>query len=146
VLVEGRIVQVGTPTDLISAPATSFVADFTGANLLVGNARPRSDGLTDVVLDDGTVLASTEHGAGRVGLVVHPWDVTLSRAQPADSALNHVRAPIAGVVRLGNRVRVRIGPLTAEITAASAERLELREGDMAVATFKATGTRLVPLG
>jgi molybdopterin-binding protein len=39
-----------------------------------------------------------------------------------------------------------VGPLTAEITPASAERLGLREGDAAVASFKATGTRIVPLG
>jgi molybdopterin-binding protein len=42
-------------------------------------------------------------------------------------------------------VRVRIGPVTAEVTAASAERLELARGGAAFATFKATGTRLVPL-
>jgi molybdopterin-binding protein len=42
-------------------------------------------------------------------------------------------------------VRVRIGPVTAEITSASAERLALRAGETAVASFKATGTRLLPL-
>jgi len=146
VLVDGKIVQVGTPAELIAAPATSFVADFTGANLLVGVARPRRDGLTEITLDDGTVLAATEGGEGRVGLVVHPWEVTLSRELLQDSTLNHIHGPIAGIVRLGNRVRVRIGPLTAEITVASAERLDLREGDVAVASFKATGTKLVPLG
>jgi molybdopterin-binding protein len=42
-------------------------------------------------------------------------------------------------------VRVRIGPLTAEVTAASAEKLELVRGGTAFVSFKATGTRLVPL-
>ena len=46
---------------------------------------------------------------------------------------------------MGNRRRVRVGPLTAEITAASAERLGLKEGDVVVAAFKATATRLTPL-
>jgi molybdopterin-binding protein len=40
---------------------------------------------------------------------------------------------------------VRIGPITAEVTASSSERLELARGGVAYATFKATGTRLVPL-
>jgi molybdopterin-binding protein len=48
-------------------------------------------------------------------------------------------------VPVANRVRVRVGPLTAEITHASAERLGLRQGEPVVASFKATGTRLVPL-
>ena len=46
---------------------------------------------------------------------------------------------------VGNRRRVRIGPLTAEITAVSAERLGLKECDVVVAEFKATATRLTPL-
>jgi hypothetical protein len=35
--------------------------------------------------------------------------------------------------------------LTAEVTAESAARLGIREGDTLVATWKATATRLVPL-
>jgi molybdopterin-binding protein len=59
--------------------------------------------------------------------------------------VNHVRGEIRSLVELGNRVRVRVGPLTAEITAASSERLGLREGEPVVASFKATAARLVPL-
>jgi molybdopterin-binding protein len=69
----------------------------------------------------------------------------VAREAPTDSAQNHVTGPIASLVPVANRVRVRIGPLTAEITAASAERLGLRQGEPVVASFKATGTRLVPL-
>jgi molybdopterin-binding protein len=56
-----------------------------------------------------------------------------------------MRAPIESIVPVGNRRRVRVGPLTAEITAASAERLGLKERDVVVAEFKATATRLTPL-
>jgi len=49
------------------------------------------------------------------------------------------------VVEVGNRVRVEIGPLTAEITRESATRLGVVEGAELVASFKATATRLVPL-
>ncbi|HZR91941.1 MAG TPA: ABC transporter ATP-binding protein [Gaiellaceae bacterium] len=145
VIVDGRIVQLGTPAELIARPQSPFVADFVGANLLLGNATARSDGLTDVTLDDGTRVVSTDAGHGRVGVVVHPWEVTVARELPADSTLNHLRAPIASLVPVGNRLRVRLGPLTAEITASSAQRLDLREGDLVVASFKATGTRLVQL-
>jgi molybdopterin-binding protein len=46
-------------------------------------------------------------------------------------------------VHVGNRVRIRIGDLTAEVTEASVEKLGLAVGSRAVASFKATGTRLV---
>jgi molybdopterin-binding protein len=42
-------------------------------------------------------------------------------------------------------VKVRVGPLTAELTAASTARLGLAPGQVVVASFKATATRLVPL-
>jgi molybdate transport system ATP-binding protein len=145
VLVEGRLVQIGPATELVATPADPFVASFTGGNLLPGTARRGSEGLTEVALDEGGLLFSTDAIAGRVGAVVHPWEVAVARQAPADSALNHVTAPIAALVPTGNRVRVRIGPLTAELTAASVERLALRPGEIVVATFKATATRLVPL-
>ena len=48
VLVEGQLVQMGSAADLVAAPTTPFVADFTGANLLTGRARATGDGLTEV--------------------------------------------------------------------------------------------------
>jgi molybdopterin-binding protein len=39
---------------------------------------------------------------------------------------------------------VRVGPLTAEVTAVSVQRLGLAEGEVVVASFKATGARLLP--
>jgi molybdate transport system ATP-binding protein len=145
VIVDGRILQLGQAAELLAAPADAFVASFTGANLLHGTARPGADGLTEVVLDTGGSMYSADGGEGRVGLAVYPWEIALARSQPADSAVNHLRGAVRSVVVLGNRVRVRVGPLTAEITAGSADRLELREGEPVVASFKATASRLVPL-
>jgi molybdopterin-binding protein len=62
-----------------------------------------------------------------------------------DSALNHVSAPISSLTTIGNRVRVRVGPLVGEVTSTSAERLGLERGQIVIASFKATGARLVPL-
>ena len=56
---------------------------------------------------------------------------------------NHLSGEILSLVRMGNRVRVRLPFLTAEITASSAERLELRTGQSVVASFKATQARLL---
>jgi molybdate transport system ATP-binding protein len=145
VIVQGRIVQIGRTEELIAEPASPFVAEFTGGNLLHGIARATSDGLTEVVLVDGTRLVSTDAASGEVGVVVYPWEVALARELPLDSTQNHVRGRIESLVPVANRVRVRIGPVTAEITAQSAERLALKEGEVAVASFKAAGTRVVPL-
>jgi molybdate transport system ATP-binding protein len=145
VLNEGSLVQLGTSAELIAAPASPFVAEFTGANLLVGWARRTTDGLTEVELDSGQLLVSADEAEGRVGAVVHPWDISLARERPADSMQNHVAGTIESVVPVGNRLRVRVGPITAEITERAADSLALREGDRVYASFKATGARLVSL-
>ena len=145
VLNDGSLLQLGTPTELIAAPASPFVAEFTGANLLVGWARRTVDGLTEVELDGGQTLVSADEAEGRVGAVVHPWEISLARERPTDSMQNHVAGTVESVVPVGNRLRVRVGPITAEITERAAEALDLREGDRVYASFKATGARLVSL-
>jgi molybdate transport system ATP-binding protein len=145
VLVEGNLRQLGTPEELVAAPADPFVASFTGANLLRGHAEVLDDGLTAIRLETGDVVYSTDRARGEVGVAVYPWDVAVGRVQVDGSALNLVAGDVASIVPVGNRVRVRVGPLTAEVTAASAEKLELARGGRVYASFKATGTRLVPL-
>jgi molybdate transport system ATP-binding protein len=145
VLVEGKLRQLGAPEELVARPNDPFVASFTGANLLRGHAERLDDGITRVRLESGELVYSTDSARGEVVVVVYPWDVAVGRVQVDGSAMNLVTGEVASVVQVGNRVRVRIGPLTAEVTAASAERLELARGGRAYASFKATGTRLVPL-
>jgi molybdate transport system ATP-binding protein len=142
VIVDGKLRPLGSPQELVSQPGDAFVASFTGANVMRGNAVVAGE-LTEVRLASGGSIWSADRGTGEVEVVVYPWDVSISRDEPADSALNHVRGAIASVVEIGNRVRVRVGPLTAEVTAASVERLALRRGDVVTATFKATATRIV---
>jgi molybdate transport system ATP-binding protein len=143
VIVDGTLRQVGTPEELVARPKDPFVASFTGANLLRGRADGHDDGLTAVLLDSGERVYSTDQASGEVGVVVYPWDVSVGRVHADDSALNLIRGEIESVVRVGNRVRVRVGPLTAEVTESSADRLELERGGTVFATFKATGTRLI---
>ena len=143
VLVDGRLRQLGSPQELLGSPADPFVAEFAGANVLEGIAESGPDGLTRFRLDGERVVYSTDEARGRAALVVYPWDVSLGRVAADDSALNHLGGEIVSLVQVGNRVRVRLPFLTAEITAASADRLELRPGDAVVASFKATQARLL---
>jgi ABC-type sulfate/molybdate transport systems ATPase subunit len=145
VIVDGHVVQEGSAGELVAEPRNAFVASLTGASLLRGIARPGRDGLTEVVLDVGGSAWSTDEGQGRVAVAVHAWEVAIAREAPDDSALNHVRGAIVSVTPLGNRARVRVGELVAEVSAASLERLDLREGEVVVASFKATAARLVSL-
>jgi molybdate transport system ATP-binding protein len=145
VIEAGRIVQQGPASELLQAPATPFVAAFTGVNYFPGVAARRGH-LTEV-RTEGAVLVTTDEAEGPVGAVVPPWDVSLAATRPEGSALNALEGPVTRVVVMGNRARVTLGsrpPVVAEITEASARRLGVEPGVRLVATWKATGTRLVP--
>jgi len=143
VIVDGTLLQTGTPEELVARPADAFVASFTGANLLHGVAEATHNGSTRVRLLDGNTITIADRAIGEVVVAVYPWDITVAETAPHDSAMNVIHAPIRTIAQLGNRVRLTIGPVSAEITAESLDRLGLHSGRLAYASFKATGTRLV---
>ncbi len=147
VIERGRIVQVGDASELLEAPASSFVAGFTGVNYFTGVAARRDD-LTEVrSLDGVAAFVSTDPAEGAVSIVVLPWEVSVSASMPQGSALNALAGPIRRVAVVGNRARVTVGsdpPIVAEVTEDSVRRMRLAPGVRVVATWKATGTRLVP--
>jgi molybdate transport system ATP-binding protein len=143
VLVDGRLRQIGRTQELVARPADPFVASFTGANLLHGTVAELSNGIARVRLEDGTVISTTDAAEGDVVVAVYPWDVVVGTEPPHDSALNVIHAPIRSITELGNRVRLGVGPLSAEITGESLRRLGLGVDQVVYASFKATGTRVL---
>jgi molybdate transport system ATP-binding protein len=144
----GLIVQRGTASELAATPANAFVADFTGAVVLTGNARAGSDGLTLVELEGGGTVATVDPGLGPVAVSIYPWEITIepADARPAGSAQNHVQVKVVSVTSVGNRVRLGLAgaqPLTAEITATAARSLGLAPGVPVTASWKAAATRLI---
>ena len=110
VLVDGTLRQLGTPQQLMDEPADAFVARFTGANVLLGDATGDR-----VVLDDGASWAAATGRRGRVGVAVHPWRIELSDAPPADPRLVVVPGVVSSVTPQAGRVRVRLGALEADV-------------------------------
>ncbi len=147
VLVDGKLRQLATPSELVDRPgrrvrrvvhrrqpaARDALADSTTSSRVVQLETRRGDLLDRPRRGRGRRRRLSVGGLGRAA------------ARHDDSALNVIEGEIRSVVTVGNRVRVRVGPITAEVTSASAATLELARGGTAVATFKATGTRLVPL-
>jgi molybdate transport system ATP-binding protein len=147
VMEDGRVVQVGSGRELLEAPASPFVAALTGVNFFDGLARRRGE-LTEVLAPGGAArFLSTDIADGPVGVAVPPWEVALSLSRPEGSALNALAGAVRRIAGVGNRVRVTVGsdpPVVAELTDESVHRMGLAPGVQVVATWKATGTRLVP--
>jgi molybdate transport system ATP-binding protein len=150
VIDHGRVVQHGTAAELAAAPASAFVADFTGAVVLTGTAHTSGDGLTHVTLDGGGDVVSTDTGHGPVAVSVYPWEISLAPAGALrqGSAQNQLAVQVLSVTAVGNRTRVGLAgpqPFSAELTDVAAHELDLVPGAPVVATWKATATRLLPL-
>lgn len=143
----GRIVQQGDPGELAAAPASAFVAEFSGSIVLTGHAYTDRGPLTVIELDGGGTATATDAGQGPVAISVFPWEIVLSHAgeHGHDSARNRLVGRVQSITAVGNRVRVGVlagQPLVAEITQAAADELELAVGATVAASWKATATRV----
>jgi molybdate transport system ATP-binding protein len=146
VISRGRVLQMGTPAGLLAEPADAFVASFVGSNMMAGTARRVAGGRIEVVLEHGAVIHAVGGPDGPVGAVVHPWDVTLDADDGGAGAngRNRLRAPVGAVMPHGDRVRVRVGPLVAEVSPAAADAAGVAPGRIVTATWTPEATRLVP--
>lgn len=152
VMEAGRIVQLGTPSEVLLAPATPFTAEFAGAELLLdGRVVGGEDRLLQVELSGGARVWATAPEAGaaarlagaRVHVAYRPEDVVLAppAAVAETSAVNRFGARVEAVAPLGALVRVRLGgtvPLVALLTRRSAEALGLAPDRDVVVHLKAT--------
>ncbi|MGZ5297592.1 MAG: ABC transporter ATP-binding protein [Actinomycetota bacterium] len=151
VLEEGQVTQSGTPEQLRNAPRTSYVADLVGLNLFAGRLEPLDPGAGSVVTSAGSVVVPWPGDLPRervegVLAVLRPSDVVLHTSRPQGSSRNVVHGRIAEIAIEGERARVRLAgapSVVAEITLGSVDRLGLREGGTAWASFKAVEVTLV---
>lgn len=146
VVEEGHTVQEGTIAELAQRPATRYVADLVGVNLLRGVVRDES-----IELPSGALLVSADVSEGTiVGVVlaaIHPHAVSLHRQAPETSARNTWSGHVEAIEALGSRVRVRIGgtvSLVAEVTPGALDDLAIAPGVEVWCTVKATEVSVYP--
>jgi molybdate transport system ATP-binding protein len=138
VIVEhGRITQTGTPAAVTARPASRYVAELVGINLLYGTATDEHT----VRLDSGAELTVADPVPGAdVAIAIRPQAIALHRDQPHGSPRNTWEATITDLEADRDRVRVTLSgpvPATAEITPAAVAELDLVPGSPIWATVKA---------
>ena len=142
VLEEGRVVQSGSPTEIVERPRSPYVADLVGVNLFRGRAAGDR-----VVLADGAVLTVPAAGTGEVFTVIHPRAVALYRCAPEGTPRNVWRAHVIALEVEGSRVRISCAgpiPIVAEVTPAAVAELRLDRGAEVWVSVKATEIAVYP--
>lgn len=121
VMSKGRVVQVGTPTEIYETPGDLFVTTFIGeSNLLEGTVQASTAKAVELALGDGTrVPAPPRAGlaAGqRVKLVIRPENVFLDGSEAGQFRLPAVvDAKIYQGALIRYRLTVAGQPLVAEV-------------------------------
>jgi molybdate transport system ATP-binding protein len=138
VIVEkGHVTQAGTPAAVTARPASRYVAQLVGINLLHGTAT----GDHTLRLDSGAELTVADPLPGPdIALAIRPQAIALHRHQPDGSPRNTWAATITDLEADHDRVRVTLtGPVvaTAEVTPAAVAELDLAPGMSIWATVKA---------
>ena len=107
----GRVVQLGTPSELAARPRSAFVADFTGAVVLTGVARAGAGGVTRRAGRRGD---DHEHRRRRRRRRRErlPWEIGIEPAGAEHgSAENRLAAEVVSITTVGSRVRLGlVGP------------------------------------
>jgi len=156
----GRVLQAGPPEQVFRKPASSYIAEFLGAeNVYAGTVTrvvPSATGTQDDAGNDESDYQALEFRLAGSGLifaavgdaepgpacaVLRAEEVVLSRDRSASSVRNTFSGRIVDVARAGalTRVTVAIGgvPLVAALTTRSARELGLVVGQEIYASFKA---------
>ncbi|MEI8057698.1 MAG: ABC transporter ATP-binding protein [Actinomycetes bacterium] len=143
VLESGRVTQAGTTAQIAQRPATSYVAQVMGLNLLRGQA---SAGL--IALDDGGELHAPDHLlAGPALVAVRPTAISLHAHKPEGSARNVWAGHVTGVQPIGDRVRVTVSgapSVVVDVTAGAVVELGLVAGSEVWLSTKATELEVYP--
>ncbi|WP_225772433.1 ABC transporter ATP-binding protein [Inquilinus sp. Marseille-Q2685] len=115
VMNRGRIVQVGTPTDIYEYPNCRFAADFIGSiNLFDGTVESAADGRVTVATGQAGPLVVAHAGAVAPGtpvsVAVRPEKIAIGR-EPPQGAANTLQGMVYDLGYFGDRslFRVKLG-------------------------------------
>jgi tungstate transport system ATP-binding protein len=152
VIMDGRLVQVGTLHDIFYRPQGSDIARFVGIDtILKGVVESNEDGHAHISVSDSALEAITPCRPGtRVALFIRPEEISLALKDgdlPKSSVRNQLKGTITRMVPFGPFVRTTIdfgSPLTALVTRRSADELSLTVGSAVIAGVKATAIHVIP--
>ena len=153
VMNQGKILQIGSPDEVMNQPVDEFVASFVGVETILTGKVIKQNGGTFITSIEGQKIEVV--GDARIGetvvLCIRPENVTLSSrsSQERTSARNVFPGRIMKITPLGLYQRVHLDctfPLVAYVTNHSLEELSLTEGREVRASFKATAVTVIKKG
>ena len=150
VMMEGKILQAGSPEEVMNHPVDELVASFVGVETVLSGKVVRAGEGTFIVSVSGKGIEAIGDAyiGEKVILCIRPENVTLTKqdGNTLTSARNVFPGIVEKITPLGffQRVQLDCGfPLIAYVTKSSVESLSLKDGREVNASFKATAIHVV---
>lgn len=140
----GHVTQRGTPAQIRSHPATPYVAQLVGVNLVTGTQRGNLVELDNAHLQLAVAQTSPP---GPVVVAIDPSSIALHATPPAGSPRNTWQTTVIAIHRLGGLVRIYVDSpvaLAVDVTESALRELELEAGALVWVAIKATGMTVSP--
>ena len=148
VLLDGQVMQVGSPSDIFCLPQSRDVAEFIGIeNILPGVVVDRDGELLTVGVNGHFLQVVSNFAVGeKVYVLIRPEDITFAFSKEKSSARNSLDGAIKRMTPIGTLVRIEVDcgfPLLGVVTRNSADELDFIVGKKINASFKATAIHLI---
>ena len=149
VMVEGRIIQAGSTSQIFNQPESEFVAGFVGTEtILEGIVQTNQAGMLQVDVAGKIVEAVGDCCIGQsVYCCLRPENIVVSRETTTKcSARNVFEARVIKIIRQAFFYKIILDcgfQMVAYVTMPSCEDLGIREGSNVMASFKATAVHLM---
>jgi tungstate transport system ATP-binding protein len=150
VINEGKVIQVGSPAEVMNHPVDEFVASFVGIEtILSGKVIKRNAGTFSVSVAGRDIEAVGEARPGEsVILCIRPENVIVSTGSSKEitSARNVFSSVVKRIIPSGAFYKVELDcgfPLVTYVTNNAREDLSMHEGMDLTAYFKATAIHVI---
>ena len=150
VMDKGRIVQSGSPADVMNRPTNRFVAEFGGMETVIsGTVLKNKEGSVLVSVNGGAIAALGDLSAGEkvyCGIRAENVEIDIQNTRQSLKDENVFLGKITGIVSTGPFLKITLDcgfPLVAYVTRRTFPEVKLVLGEPMAASFKASAVHLI---
>jgi tungstate transport system ATP-binding protein len=143
---EGKITEVGTPTEIFGKLSKNLASFAALDNTYTGTAKPTALGTSIVTLGNGVKIEITTQKKGSTAVFINPQDIIVSKTAVDSSARNVFKGRIIEITDLNSLVKLKVDvgkTFTAQITKRSFNELDLCLNAQVFITFKASNVQVI---
>lgn len=144
-IMNGDIVDTGTPKEIFNSPKNKTVANFVGIeNIIEGEIVDNKNGYAEVRTDKFNVHCLSKFDSGKVTLFIRPENIVLSKSLFKSSIRNNIETRVKEMLIISKElIQISLeNGLKSYITVSAREDLNLEIGDKIYTSFKATSISL----